>query len=270
MHRNGTAGWRIASPPDTQREDSRVPSQREGVADQAGRNGRAGSGVTVRLPDGPRILLGQVRPGHVIAAHSLAHEMAVSRTPVHEALKRLVGEGFLVARPRLGYAVTSIDMDELRDLFQVRTRLEAFAAELAARAWSPAHARAFALADAASQRRHRELLRTGEPAELSEFMHGEHKRFHRMIGEIGGNGRLQRLISDLQDEAQRFWSLLPTEELISKVFLADEAHASILRAIATGDPTAARAAIVTHMRDGVRAMVEAVVPDEPSPDEEGI
>jgi GntR family transcriptional regulator, rspAB operon transcriptional repressor len=217
-----------------------------------------------------RILLGQVRPGDVIAAHALAEDMSVSRTPAHEALKRLVGEGYLVALPRVGYAVTSIDVDELRDLFQIRTRLEALAAELAAQAWAPQHAKAFAAADAIAQRRHRELLRGGATAELAEFLHGEHQRFHRMIAEIGGNRRLGRLISDLQDEAQRFWSLLPAEELIGTVFLADEAHAAILGAIATGDPVRARAAIVAHMRDGVHAMVEAIVPAVPPPDDLGI
>ncbi len=240
-------------------------TDRQAIADRPG-----GLADRVYAQVKARILLGQARPGEVLAAHALAEEMSVSRTPVHEALKRLVGERYLVALPRVGYAVTSVDLDELRDLFQVRTRLEALAAELAAPAWTAQHARAFAAADAVAQKRHRELLRAGVSAELAEFLHAEHKKFHRMIGEIGGNRRLQRLISELQDEAQRFWSLLPVDERIGKVFLADEAHAAILDAIATGDPTAARAAIVTHMRDGVRAMVEAVVPEPPPPDDEGI
>lgn len=216
-----------------------------------------------------RILLGQVRPGQVIAAPVLAGEMSVSRTPAHEALKRLVGEGYLTALPRVGYTVTAISVDELRDLFQIRTRLEAYSAELAASAWTWENARAFAAADAIAQRRHRELLRGGASAELAEFLQGEHQRFHQMIAEIGGNKRLARLISDLQDEAQRFWSLLPSEELLGRVFLADEAHAAILDAISTGDPAAARAAIVAHMREGVRAMITAVLP-EPPPDDLGI
>jgi DNA-binding GntR family transcriptional regulator len=217
-----------------------------------------------------RILLGQVRPGQVITAHMLAVEMSVSRTPAHEALKRLVGEGYLIALPRVGYTVTAINVDELRDLFQIRTRLEAYSAELAASAWTWENAKAFAAADATAQRRHNELLRGGASAELAEFLQGEHQRFHGMIAEIGGNKRLARLISDLQDEAQRFWSLLPTEDLLGKVFLADEAHAAILDAIATGDPAAARAAIVAHMREGVLAMVTAVLPEPLPPDDLGI
>jgi DNA-binding GntR family transcriptional regulator len=207
-----------------------------------------------------RILLGDVRPGDIIAAHALAAELQVSRTPVHEGLKRLVGEGYLVTQPRVGYAVTPINLDEMRDLFQVRTRLESLAAELAALNWSEAHLAAFEEADRSAQRRYRELTKKGTAAEVAQHYNDEHKRFHRMIGDVAGNRRLGRLIDDLQDETQRFWSLV-SGRMASAVFLADPGHRAILDAIATGDPVKARASIVTHMQEGVRAMLESVVPE---------
>ena len=138
-----------------------------------------------------RILLGQARPGDVIAAHALAQQLSVSRTPVHEALKRLVGERFLVSLPRVGYTVTPIDIDEMRDLFQVRIRLEALSGELAARAWTDEYALAFQAADRTAQARHRELLAAGVLPELTQFLHEEHQRFHGMIANVGGNRRLR-------------------------------------------------------------------------------
>lgn len=215
------------------------------------------------------ILLGQARPGEVIAAHSLAQDLSVSRTPVHEALKRLVGEGYLTIQPRVGYTVTAINIDEMRNLFQVRTRLEALSAELAAGSWAEEHFAAFSAADEAAQRRHRELVRAGSALELAQFVHEEHKRFHGMIADIGGNRRLGQLISDLQDESQRFWALMLRERLTGQVFLADEGHRAILAAIAMKDPAQARAAVAQHMREGVRAMLETVVPDYPPADELG-
>lgn len=216
-----------------------------------------------------RILLGQARPGDVIAAHSLARDLAVSRTPVHEALKRLVGEGYLVTHPRVGYVVTPVSLDEMRDLFQVRTRLEALAAELAAPRWTREHTLAFSDTDQAIQRRHRELSQTGTSLDLVQFMHDAHKQFHLMIADIGGNRRLGRLIADLQDETQRYWALLPSDRLISKVFLTDEAHRAILDAIASNDPAHARRAMTEHMREGVRLMLKAVIPEHPPPDDLG-
>lgn len=218
-----------------------------------------------------RILLGQVRPGDVIAAHALAQDLGVSRTPVHEALKRLVGEGYLATQPRVGYAVTPINLDEMRDLFQVRTRLEALAAELAAKAWTDDARLAFGSADKAARKRMRDL-RSNDAATMLErrqVYHEEHKRFHRMIADLGGNRRLNALISDLQDETQRYWSLLPVGSVTHRVFLEDEGHAQILDAIATRDPVRARAAVVAHMQDGVRFLLEAIVPESPPAEDLG-
>ena len=218
-----------------------------------------------------RILLGQVRPGDVIAAHSLAQDLGVSRTPVHEALKRLVGEGYMATQPRVGYTITPINLDEMRDLFQVRTRLEALAAELAAKAWTEEARLAFASADKAARKRIRAHRGTDPTAvmERTQIGHEEHKRFHRMIADLGGNRRLGALISDLQDETQRFWTLLPEGSVAGRVFLEDEGHRTILDAIATGDPKKARAAVVEHMQDGVRRMLEAIVPESPPAEDLG-
>jgi len=216
-----------------------------------------------------RILLGQARPGDILAAHSLARDLTVSRTPAHEALKRLVGEGYLVSHPRVGYMVTPVSLDEMRDLFEVRTRLEALAAELAAPRWTDEHQLAFTNADEAIQRRHHELSKTGTSLEHVQFMHEAHKQFHLMIADIGGNRRLGRLIAELQDETQRYWALLPSDQLIGKVFLTDEAHSAILAAIASKDPARARTIMIDHMREGVRLMVKAVIPANPPPDDLG-
>jgi DNA-binding GntR family transcriptional regulator len=246
------------------------PAARSGAPDWQ-REGNAKTGLADRVYTHVKasILLGRARPGDVIAAHALAQTLSVSRTPVHEALKRLVSEGYLVSQPRVGYAVTPVDLGELRDLFQVRTRLEALSAELAAKAWTHEDMSAFEAADRQAQRRHRELRKAAEPIELAQFLHDEHKHFHSMIANVGGNRRLERLISDLQDETQRFWALLPDDQLVGRVFLADEAHGAILKAIATQDPTKARAAVVTHMRDGVQLMLETVIPEYPPPEDLG-
>ena len=235
----------------------------------SGSGSAAGTGLADRVYAyvKARILLGQARPGDVLAGHALAQTLSVSRTPVHEALKRLVSEGYLVPRPRVGYAVTPVDLSELRDLFQVRTRLEALSAELAAKAWTDEHMREFEAADRQAQRRHGELRRAAEPLELAHFLNEEHKRFHRMIANVGGNRRLEAIVCDLQDETRRFWALLPAEQLTGRVFLADEAHRTILAAIATRDPAKARAAVVAHLRDGVQLMLDAVVPENPPPDD---
>lgn len=212
-----------------------------------------------------RILTGQVRPGDVLAAHQIAQEMEVSRTPAHEALKRLVAEGYLVAQPRIGYTVTPINLDEIRDLFQIRVRLECLAAELAAAAFTPADAAAFEEAHANAMAEVKRLEgRSPNDPEVVETMSGLHRQFHQMVAGMSGNRRLTAMIGTLQDEMQRFWALVPGYLSQSYVFFNDPEHQETYDAIAAKDADRARASVVRHLRDNLRHLFDALFPDEPA------
>ncbi|MFI5429305.1 GntR family transcriptional regulator [Aeromicrobium sp. UC242_57] len=211
-----------------------------------------------------RILTGQARPGQVIAAHQIAQEMNVSRTPAHDALKRLVAEGYLVAQPRIGYTVTPINLDEVRDLFQIRIRLECLAAELAAAAFTPEHAAAFAAANKNAMAEVKRLAkRPSDDPEVVETMGGLHRSFHQMIAEISGNRRLVAMIGALQDEMQRFWALMPGYLSQSYVFFNDPEHQEMYDAIAAKDADRARASVVRHLRANLRTLFDALLPEDP-------
>lgn len=74
------------------------------------------------------ILDGTFKPGDMLRQEVLAKQLGVSRVPVREALQRLEGEGQVVLYPRRGYAVTSLDRDELREIFELRMRVDERAA----------------------------------------------------------------------------------------------------------------------------------------------
>ena len=94
------------------------------------------------------IIEGRFPPGMRLVEQRLAEEFDVSRTPVREALTRLEAEGLVVVERNRGAQVRALSEEEISDLYDVRARLEAYAAELAAeRADVSDHA---ALGDAAS------------------------------------------------------------------------------------------------------------------------
>jgi DNA-binding GntR family transcriptional regulator len=216
-----------------------------------------------------RILTGVVRPGDVIVAQDVAEQLKVSRTPVQEALKRLVQEGYLISQPRIGYTVTPVNLDELRDLFQIRIRLECMAAELAAAAFTDEHAAAFAEAERQARAIGNDLAarRRSDP-EVIETSTLLHRRFHEMIADVSGNRRLTALIGTLQDETQRFWALIPGWLTTQVTFLDEPGHQEIYDAIVSKDPAAARSAVAQHMRDGLHQMLNTLLPSEPPPTEE--
>ena len=83
------------------------------------------------------IVSGQVPPGTAIPLDEVADFFGVSRIPVREALKTLLGEGLLEHLPRLGYTVTRLSDAELAELYVVAGALEAVAIAAAVRRAEP-------------------------------------------------------------------------------------------------------------------------------------
>ena len=77
------------------------------------------------------ILDGKLRPGDRIVEQKLAAALEVSRTPVREALHKLEREN-LVAQSGRGMVVQSFTVDDVRVMYDLRARVEGYAAHRAA------------------------------------------------------------------------------------------------------------------------------------------
>ncbi|NLT27392.1 MAG: GntR family transcriptional regulator [Microbacteriaceae bacterium] len=97
---------------------------------------RASDRSYARLRD--EILDGTLAPGTVLAEVEQAGRLGVSRTPVREALSRLVADGLATARSPRVLVVSGLDADRVRDLYELRRALECAAASAAARRRDPA------------------------------------------------------------------------------------------------------------------------------------
>ncbi len=70
-------------------------------------------------------ILSAVYPaGSVITEAGLAHELGLSRTPVHEALLRLEVEGLVRLEPRRGAVVSTFSMHDVEDVLEARVLVE--------------------------------------------------------------------------------------------------------------------------------------------------
>lgn len=76
-----------------------------------------------------RIISGDLEPGSSLNQLALTEELDVSRTPLREALQRLVGERFIDARPDRGFFVPRLDPREGRELYETVSILESAAFE---------------------------------------------------------------------------------------------------------------------------------------------
>jgi len=77
------------------------------------------------------ILCNQIMPGQKLHHQQLSERLGVSRTPVREALTRLVQEGYVSFLPNRGFTCREIRMQEAEELYELREALEAFAVEQA-------------------------------------------------------------------------------------------------------------------------------------------
>lgn len=71
-------------------------------------------------------------PGERLQEAELAGELGMSRTPVRNALRKLSAEGLLDMQPNRGCFVPFLSLADMQSVFLLRSRLEGFAAELAA------------------------------------------------------------------------------------------------------------------------------------------
>ena len=78
------------------------------------------------------ILDGALMPGSRLPERVLCEQLAVSRTPLREALKVLASEGLLELSPNRGARVAGLTAEDVDELFPVMGALEALAGELAA------------------------------------------------------------------------------------------------------------------------------------------
>jgi GntR family transcriptional regulator, rspAB operon transcriptional repressor len=77
------------------------------------------------------ILRNEIMPGQKLHHQQLSERLGVSRTPVREALTRLVQEGYVSLLPNRGFTCKEIRMQEAEELYDLREALEAFAVEKA-------------------------------------------------------------------------------------------------------------------------------------------
>jgi len=71
------------------------------------------------------------RPSERVNEVELAEALGVSRTPLREALNRLVAEGMLTFVPNYGFAARSLDTKTIYELYQLRSALETLSVKLA-------------------------------------------------------------------------------------------------------------------------------------------
>lgn len=187
------------------------------------------------------------RPGDgaVWYERALSDQLALGRTPIREALKRLQTEGLLVsASVRGGLVAAHVPSEEVTSIYQVRAALESVAAELAAGRARRGELSSAQLGELAHRAETvRQCIARGDSDGATEA----NSAFHRFIAQLAANPYLERLLGQL-------WSRITLSALSNLVVDADWAttvnadHTEIVRCISSGDAAAAAEVARVHIR----------------------
>lgn len=184
------------------------------------------------------LVAGELRPGQRVGQEEIAGRLGLSLAPVREALAALEQEGQLTYRPRRGYFVTELRLEDLREIYALRQLLEGRAAlqalpQLDENALQRVELAARDVVDAAA---------SGDvAAELAA-----NRRFHFALLEAPGQTHTMRLIRLLWDSTETYRALYynsPRERTE-----AVRAHDRIVVALRSGNGERLVAELDAHRR----------------------
>ena len=198
-----------------------------------------GSRLSERLRESieEEIATGKLLPGTRLDEVELATRFGVSRTPIREALRLLLGEGLVEMRPQRGAVVAQATPQRLIEMFEVMAELEGMCVRLAARRLTePEMAEIEALHDA---------CRGSAAARDADAYFYANERFHYALYAASHNTFLFEQASALQRKLRPYRRLqLRVRNRPQRSF---EEHQAIVDALREGDADKAVQSIRAHV-----------------------
>jgi DNA-binding GntR family transcriptional regulator len=173
----------------------------------------------------------QLPPGHRFTERGLCDQLGIGKTPLREALTRLISEGLVRSIARVGYEAAPITLADVRDVYGLKLVVEPAAAQLAINRVDIAALRA--------------LDRPARRNETTEEFLARNREIHLAIARASRNARLAQNVESLIDASDRIRyfadSLRPAEATIT------HRHEELIGALERGDPAAAHAAAASQI-----------------------
>ncbi len=191
---------------------------------------------------------GELRPGQKIPQAEVAASFGVSRQPVSHALHLLRQQCLIELFGKKVLAVSAVQVDHIRGLYQIRGQLDALAARLAAQRVAAGEVTTAQLDEVRATLRAAAAL--GPEAPLRDTL-GLELVFHRQIYALSGNASIDTTLAHHWPHLMRAMALIHGVRQMSPQ--AQREHEGIFAAIAAGQPDLAERHALAHTN---RACIE--------------
>lgn len=185
------------------------------------------------------ILNWDLPPGSVLAEVELSERLGVSRTPVREAVAKLVADGLADTQRGRGTVVSDVSLDDLADMFELRRILETESARLAA--ISEQTRKFVPLAE-----KFRAFAQDPKIAEDPGPYYQLITTMDDLIDSAAGNSYLSGALANLRVHLARVRRMAKDDP--ARLAASAVEHFKIAEAIAKRNPLVARAATVMHLQ----------------------
>jgi GntR family transcriptional regulator, rspAB operon transcriptional repressor len=190
----------------------------------------------------------EYRPGAYLNEAQISRHLKIGRTPVHQALDRLMLEGLVQVIPRKGVVVQPITLDQALHILEARSVNEPYCAGLAAER-----------ATAADLARMQEMLSSAGPLirgrDREKLMYLD-RAFHRLISDAAHNSVMGDILTVLHERSLRFWFVAFSDDL--QLRRIDDEHRAILAALKRRDRAGAEAAMRAHVDSSRNHIMRAI------------
>jgi DNA-binding GntR family transcriptional regulator len=193
------------------------------------------------------ILDNELPSGAQLLEQEAALRLGMSRTPVREAMVRLQQEGMVEIRPRHGMRVLPVSLDDMREIYDMLTVLEALAARRAAERGITKSV--LAALEGAVRDMDQALARDDREAWAEADT-----RFHALLVAASGSQRLEGAIANVVDQSSRARRL--TLQLRPKPTASNEDHRAVVEAIKARDGNRAHALHFEHRERNGRQLID--------------
>jgi DNA-binding GntR family transcriptional regulator len=192
-----------------------------------------------------RILRGGFPEGEPLRQDAIADELGVSRIPVREALRQLEAEGLVTFNPHRGAVVTTLSLEDIAELFELRADIES---DLLRRAiplmTSDDHRRATGILEA-----YENALKAGEVSAWGEL----NWQFHSTLYAPANRHFTMGIVSKLHQHSDRYLRMQLT--LTHGETRARQEHRAILVAAKKRDIAKAPQLMRNHILGAGRSLV---------------
>lgn len=179
------------------------------------------------------IISGRYKQGHVFSENQMSIRLDMSRTPIREAFKELENEG-LIERHKQTTKVSTIDKDELKENFELRSMLESYALK-----------RKFSQLKKPQLELFKEkLLRISQNRNWSEYLKVD-EAVHEYLTKDPSNSTLQKTLDLLQSQTNRMRYAISDNHRCTKTCALE--LIKIIEAIETNDKDLAVLRLKNHI-----------------------